>query len=107
MAPDRSVLLEFSIAPTDKGESLSPYVSRVIDLVDRSGLDYRLTPMGTVLEGSWDECLAVVARCFRELERDCRRISLNLKVDYRAGASGRLEAKIASVEKRLGRAVKK
>ena len=59
--------------------------------------------MGTVLEGSWDECLAVVTRCFRELERDCRRISLNLKVDYRAGASGRLEAKIASVEKRLGR----
>jgi uncharacterized protein (TIGR00106 family) len=107
MTPDRSVLLEFSIAPTDKGESLSPYVTRVIDLIDRSGLDYRLTPMGTVLEGSWDECLAVVTRCFHELGRDCRRLSLNLKVDYRAGASGRLEAKIASVEQRLGRLVKK
>jgi uncharacterized protein (TIGR00106 family) len=107
MATDRSVLLEFSIAPTGKGESLSSYISRIVDIVDRSGLDYRLTSMGTILEGSWDECMAIVTRCFRELERDCGRISLNLKVDYRAGASGRLEGKIESVEQRLGHPVKR
>jgi uncharacterized protein (TIGR00106 family) len=107
MDQPRPVLLEFSISPTDQGESLSPYVSRVIDLIDRSGLPYRLTPMDTILEGSWEECLAVVTLCFQELQKDCRRIALNLKVDYRAGASGRLESKIASVERRLGRAVNK
>ncbi len=31
--------------------SLSDYVSKIIDMVDESGIDYRLNTMGTVLEG--------------------------------------------------------
>ena len=49
------VLLEFSMSPMDKGESVSKYVSRSLNIVDESGVDYRLNPMGTVLEGEWDE----------------------------------------------------
>ena len=48
------VLLEFSMSPFDKGESLGPYVARSLDIVDRSGLPYQLTPMGTIIEGEWD-----------------------------------------------------
>ncbi len=51
------VLLEFSMSPLGKSESVGKYVSRSLDLIDRSGVDYRLNPMGTVLEGEWDECL--------------------------------------------------
>lgn len=46
------VLLEFSMAPTGQGESLSAQVARVIDVIDRSGVPYQLTPMGTILEES-------------------------------------------------------
>ena len=49
------VLLEFSMSPLDKGESLSPYVSRIIKIIDESGISYRLNPMGTVLEGEYDD----------------------------------------------------
>jgi len=35
------VLLEFSIFPLAKGESVGPYVARCLDIIDRSGLDYR------------------------------------------------------------------
>ena len=45
------VMIEFSMYPLDKGESLSPYVARILDVIDRSGVTYRLNPMGTVLEG--------------------------------------------------------
>lgn len=97
------VLLEFAMAPGGKGESVSEYVARIIDVIDRSGLPYQLTPMGTILEGDWDATMAVVTACFKALEPDCTRIGMNLKVDYRAGPAGRLKSKTAKIEERLGR----
>jgi len=97
------VLMEFSMAPAGQGESVSAYVARILDVIDRSGLPYQLTPMGTIVEGEWDACMALVTACFRELERDCKRVAVNLKVDWRAGPAGRLQSKTAKVEERLGR----
>jgi uncharacterized protein (TIGR00106 family) len=97
------VLLEFAMAPRGVGDSLSPYVARILDVIDRSGVAYQLTPMGTILEGDWDQVMGVVTACFRELERDCSRIGLNLKVDWRAGGESRLKSKIEHVEEKLGR----
>lgn len=101
------ILLEFSMTPLDKGESVSPYVSRSLDVIDRSGLEYRINPMGTVIEGEWDEVLGVVRECFETMKADCSRISVAVKIDYRKGKSGRLTSKIESVEKKLGRSLKK
>ena len=100
------VLLEFSMSPMDKGESVSRYVSRSLDLIDKSGVPYRLNPMGTVLEGEWDEVFGVVKKCYERMRKDCRRISIGIRVDYRKGARGRLESKIVSVERRLKRKMK-
>lgn len=97
------VLLEFAMAPGGKGESVSEYVARLLDVIDQSGLPYQLTPMGTILEGEWDQVMAVVTACFRALEPDCTRIGMNLKVDYRAGPGGRLKGKTEKIEQRLGR----
>ncbi len=101
------VLLEFSMSPTDKGESLSPYVSRIIDIIDNSNINYRLTAMGTILEGEYDEVMSVVRDCFKELEKDCNRISVNLKMDYRKGLQSRMNSKINKIETLLKRNVKK
>src|SRR5512140_2358269 len=97
------VLLEFSMSPMTKGESVSKYVARSLDIIDRSGLPYQLTPMGTIIEGEWDAVMAVVTECFRKMSSDCARVSTSIRIDYRAGASGRLKSKIASVEEKLGR----
>jgi uncharacterized protein (TIGR00106 family) len=101
------VLLEFSMFPLDKGESLSPFVARCLDIVDRSGLDYRCHAMGTTLEGKFDQAIDVVSRCFRAMAEDCNRIECSIKLDYRKDHPGRLEAKVASVEQKLGRVVRK
>lgn len=103
---ERDVLLEFSMTPFDKGASVSRYVSRSLEIIDGSGLPYRMNPMGTVLEGSWEEVLGVVTACFERMRTDCERISVGIKIDYRRGRSGRLESKIASVERHLGRKVR-
>src|SRR5690606_40590381 len=49
------VLLEFSMAPLEKGESVGSYVARSLEIIERSGLDYRLHAMGTILEGELDQ----------------------------------------------------
>ena len=97
------VLLEFAMTPGGKGESVSEYVARILDVIDRSGVPYQLTPMGTILEGDWDRLMSVVSACFKALEPDCTRIGMNLKVDYRAGPAGRMRSKTEKVEERLGR----
>lgn len=59
--------------------------------------------MGTILEGEWDEVMGVVSDCFRALQPDCRRISMNLKMDYRTGSEPRLLSKVDAVEGHVGR----
>ncbi|EFI33286.1 protein of unknown function DUF77 [Desulfonatronospira thiodismutans ASO3-1] len=97
-----SVLAELSLFPVDKGESLSPYVTRMVRIIKNSGLDYTLHSMGTCLEGEWPEVMDVVDKCFQDLQQDCGRIYLTLKVDYRSGGSNRLTEKVESVHRQLG-----
>ena len=97
------VLLEFSMSPLTKGESVSRYVARSLDIIDRSGLPYQLTPMGTIIEGEWEQVMGVVTACFEAMKADCPRIGTNIKIDYRAGPAGRLTSKVASVQEKVGR----
>ena len=47
--------------------------------------------------------MAVVNACFKALEKDCPRIGLNLKADWKPGKETRLKSKVAHVEKEIGR----
>ncbi len=91
------VLLEFSMSPLDKGESVGAFVARSLDIIDKSGLKYQLTPMGTIIEGEIDEVLAVMQKCLEALAEDCDRVTCTAKLDYRKGYVGRLDSKVASV----------
>ena len=97
------VLLEFSLYPTDKGASVSDYVKRNLEIIDDSGLPYRLGPMGTTLEGEWDEVMAVVSRCREAMAVDCERIAVQIKIDDRRGPGGRLDAKVETLRAKTGR----
>jgi uncharacterized protein (TIGR00106 family) len=96
-----SVLIDLSIFPVGKGKSLSPYVARVIKIIKDSGLPHKFGPMGTSIEGEWKEVMAVVDRCFDELRKDCDRVYMTLKADYRKGTADRIEGKVKSVETKL------
>ncbi len=98
-----SVLAEFSMSPLDKGESVSKYVSRSLAIIADSGVPYRLGPMGTCLEGDWDEVFGVIRKCYDRMSEDCRRITCSIKLDIRQEREGRLTGKIAKIESTLGR----
>jgi len=105
-----SVLLEFSMFPTSDecrdGSSVSAQVSKVIDAIDKSGVTYQLTPMGTVVETeTMKEALSIIELAYEQLS-ECERVYSSLKFDIRKNSKNRLRTKIASVEKALNREVR-
>jgi uncharacterized protein (TIGR00106 family) len=101
------VLLEMSIVPIGAGESVSQYVAKCVDIVDRSGLDYELHAMGTIVEGELSAVLRLLQECIEEVAKSANRVSCTAKIDYRQGVSGGMQSKVASVEKKLGRPARK
>jgi uncharacterized protein (TIGR00106 family) len=100
-------ILDFSITPLGSGESVSRYVAKAVDVVDKSGLDYRLHAMGTEVEGELAQLFDVLKRAIDAVSAHCDRVSVSAKIDVRKGHSGALAAKVASVEQQLGRTIKK
>lgn len=103
------MLLQVSMFPTSKGEaSASEDVATVIDIIDTSGLPYKLGSMATVIEGEWDEVMPVLNKAREMLhERGHERVYIVITIDDRKGANNRLTGKVQSVEEKLGREVKK
>ncbi|QOY53745.1 MTH1187 family thiamine-binding protein [Candidatus Sulfurimonas marisnigri] len=104
-----SVLLEFSMFPTSSncrdGDSVSAQVSKIVDVIDKSGVAYQLTPMGTVIEtDTMKEALAIIELAYEQIN-GCDRVYSSLKFDIRKNTKNRLKTKIASVEKVLNRKV--
>ena len=103
-----SVLLEFAMFPTDKGESVSGYVSKIINMIDESRVSYSFTSMGTIIEvDSLEEALKIIQKSYNQLEPDCNRVYSTIKIDIRKEKTGRLKQKIASIEQKIGKKLNK
>ena len=50
--------------------------------------------------------MKVIEQCYEALAKDSNRIACTVKMDWRKGQKGRLESKVASVEKTVGRKLK-
>ena len=97
-----SILVEFSIVPLGKGESVSPLVARVLKIVAESGISYKANPMGTVLEGEWDQVMGIIKECHQEVMKEADRAVTSIKIDDRKDKGERIEKKLESVEQKLG-----
>jgi len=99
-----SVLVEFAMFPTDKGESVSEYVSRIISMFKNSDINYQLTPMGTIFEvNSFEEATQILNKAYKLLESDCNRVYSTVKFDIRKNKDNRMKQKINSIEKHIGK----
>ena len=103
-----SVLLEFAMFPTDKsGDSASESVSKVIDMINKSGVNYKLTAMGTIIETeTLEEALDIVNKSYKVLEPFSKRVYSSITLDIRKEKSNRLEQKIESIESKIGKVKK-
>lgn len=98
-----SVLMEFAMFPTDKGDSASQYVSRIISLIRESGFHYQLTAMGTIVETeTMDQALNLIQQAYHQLDQDCGRVYSTVKFDIRKGRDNAMQQKIKSIESKIG-----
>lgn len=96
-------MVEFSIVPLGTGASVSPVIARVLRIVMDSGVAYRANPMGTVIEGEWDRVMGLIKECHEEAMKDADRVVTSIKIDDYRGKGSRLDAKLESVEQKLGK----
>ncbi len=101
-----SVLLEFAMFPTSdncrEGSSVSKEVSKILKAIDESGVNYKLTPMGTVVETeTFKEALDILELAYEQL-KDCDRVYSSLKFDIRKNGKNRLKTKIESIKQKIG-----
>ncbi len=99
------MLVSFSIFPTDKGASVSKYVAKTIDIVDRSGLPYRISAMSTAVEGSWGRVFKVIKKCRDSMMKESNRVYMVITIDDRKKAKNRLTGKVNRIEQILKRKI--
>jgi uncharacterized protein (TIGR00106 family) len=97
-----SVLVNFAMFPTDKGTSVSQYVSKIIEMIDKSGVAYKLNPMGTTFETeTMDEALNLLSKSY-EVLKDHDRVYSVVNFDIQKEKSNRIQSKIESIEQKIG-----
>jgi uncharacterized protein (TIGR00106 family) len=96
------VVAEVSIIPVGTGDTgLSCYIAACLKIFEgRKDISYRLTPMGTIIEGPLDNVLEVVRKMHEiPFSKGASRVVTFLKLDDRRDKSSTMAGKIESVVK--------
>jgi uncharacterized protein (TIGR00106 family) len=98
----RKVVAEVSVVPVGTADAgISRYVAASVEVLDkRKDLSYRLTPMGTVVEGPLDKVLGAI-RDMHEVpfRKGVVRVVTNIKIDDRRDKTVTMNGKLESVRK--------
>ena len=104
------MLAELEIVPigTDS-PSLSSLLAEVARRIDASGLEYRVGPMGTVVEGEWDQVMQLAKQCHEVMLKTASRVMTTIRIDDRKDkpGTGRIVQKVQSLEAASGRSLKR
>lgn len=99
------MIIAFSVAPTETPNNkaeMADAVAEAVRVVRDSGLPNDTNAIFTLVEGEWDELMAVVKEATDAVLAVSPRASLVLKADIRPGVTGQLSGKVASINNRLG-----
>jgi len=99
------MLASFSIIPLGVGEELKNYVAEIIDMIDRSGLDYKSGAMQTTVEGDSEAVMDLIMKCHHFMRKKAPRVLTHITIDDRENAVNRLKGKISDIESVLGRKI--
>ncbi|MGD0466884.1 MAG: MTH1187 family thiamine-binding protein [Terriglobales bacterium] len=101
------MVLELTIIPLGRGRSISSDMVDLIKIIEGSGLDYRMTAFGTLIEGTWDQLMDVSKQCHFATRKKTERVLTMMRLDDYGERAGEIEGAVNRVERKLGRAVKK
>lgn len=97
------VVAEISVVPVGTGSpSVSRYVADCIKMLGKSGLNYEVTAMGTIVEGELDAVLAAARRMHESpFAAGADRVVTTIKIDERRDKQLSMEGKVAAVARHL------
>ena len=96
-------LMHLTIIPLGTGSaSVGEYIAAMQDVIEKSGYPYKLTDMGTIIEGSSKELLALAAQLSElPFNQGIHRVLTQINLDDRRDKKVALGDKMASVVARL------
>jgi uncharacterized protein (TIGR00106 family) len=97
-----TMLAEFSIYPMNT-EHMSKDVAKGIETLESSGVHYRLGPMSTAVERSWEQVMEATRRCHQVIALHHDRVVTTILIDDRKNQPHHLAEMIASFEHQLRR----
>ncbi len=96
------VIIDLCVVPIGVGVSVSKYIAECQRIIERAQLKSQLHPYGTVIEGEWNDVMAIVKQCHEKIhEMGAPRISTTIKVGTRTDREQRMQEKIDSVVDQL------
>jgi len=97
-----NIIVEISVVPIGTGTtSLSRYIADCVGVLENEkGLNYQLTPMGTIVEGPL-EIIFKVVKLMHEIpfKKGALRVVTTIKIDDRRDKKATMQKKIRSVLK--------
>ena len=97
-------MIEVSVVPVGTGSpSVSQYVAGAVEILQKAGdVDYKLTAMGTIIEGDLDKILSVARKMHQSaFDAGAARVVTTIKIDDRRDKPLTIAGKVEAVEKRL------
>jgi uncharacterized protein (TIGR00106 family) len=99
-------IAEVTVVPIGTGTpSLSQYVAGAIKVLEQEKtVKYKLTGMGTILEGNLTDILATVTKMHESVfSSQIQRVVTTIRIDDRRDREASVQRKVQSVTQRLGR----
>ena len=98
------MIVQFSIYPI-QAEHQSPDIGKVVQILESSGLNYRLGPTSTAVEGEWDDVMTAIKSCHAAVAADNDRVISHITIDDRKAPQHNLTEMVSSVEQTIGRPI--
>jgi len=94
------IIAEFAIFPTSEGTSVSKYVKKAIEEIEKSGLKHETGAMSTTIEAkSLDDIFNVIKKAYEAMvAMGARRIHIDLRIDHRLDKEATIESKKKAVK---------
>lgn len=99
------MLAQFTVHPMDETH-LSKDVAQMMEILEEEGVKYCLSPLGTGVEGSWNEVMSAIHSCHDLMLKRHARVITTITVDDRREPRHHLDEIVSVVEQHLGRKAK-
>ena len=96
------MLAQFSMWPLDEPH-MSRDVSEAARILDELGLRHEVGPMGTTVEGEWDEVMSALRACHEAFRDRHQRVLTNIVIDDDATRPQSAGEAVAKVKAHAGR----